>query len=46
MSHERLLKQALFVKANGKSPVGGLELNGQFALKILDRIAWDYTQVK
>ena len=46
MSQERLPKLALLAKANGRRPVGRLELHGPITLRILDRIAWDFTQAK
>ena len=47
MSQERLLKQALPAKVNERRPVGRpIELDGPITLRILDGIAWDFTQAK
>ena len=44
---ERLPKQALLAKANGRRPIlDDLELDGPITLRILDGIAWDFTQAK
>ena len=43
MPQERLPKQALLAKANGRRP---LELDGPIILRILDGIAWDFAQAK
>ena len=48
MPQERLPKQALLAKAYGKRPVGqcGTTVDGLITLRILDGIAWDFTQAK
>ena len=46
MPQERLPKQALLAKANGRRPVGDLKLDGPITLRILDGIAWDFAQAK
>ena len=46
MPQERLPKQALHAKANGRRPVDDLELDGPITLRILDGIAWDFAQAK
>ena len=47
MPQERLPKQALHFKANGKRSVGRpIELPGPITLRILDGIAWDFAQAK
>ena len=46
MPQERLPKQALLDKANGRRPVDDLELDGPITLRILDGIAWDFAQAK
>ena len=48
MPQERLPKQALLAKANGKRSVGWLRstVDGPITLRILDGIAWDFTQAK
>ena len=38
---ERLPKQALLAKANGRISVGQLKLDGPTTLRIFDRIDWD-----
>ena len=45
---ERLLKQALLAKANGKRPqqLDNLGLDGPITLWIFDGVACDFTQVK
>ena len=40
MPQERLPKQALLAKANGKNQLDDLELDGPITLRILDGIAW------
>ena len=42
MPQERLPKQALLTKANGRRPVG--RSHGPITLRILDGTAWDFTQ--
>ena len=42
MPQERLPKQALHAKANGRR----LELDGPIILRILNGIAWDFAQAK
>ena len=46
MPQERLPKQALHAKAMGEDQSDDLELDGPITLRILDGIAWDFTQVK
>ena len=49
MLQERLPKQALVVKANGKRPVGRprtMYVDGPITWKILDGMAWDFTPPK
>ena len=46
MSQERLSKQALLAKANGRRQLKDLELHGPITLSIFDGIAWDFTQAK
>ena len=47
MPQERLPKQALLAKANGRKPVGRpIELQGPITLRILDGIAWDFARAK
>ena len=46
MPQERLPKQALLPAQMRKEQLDDLELDGPIALKILDRIAWDFTQAK
>ena len=46
MPQERLPKQALLAKGNGRRPVGRLELDGPITLRILDGTAWDFVQAK
>ena len=45
---ERLPKQALLAKANGRKPFGQptVELDGLITLRILDGIVWDFSQAK
>ena len=47
MPLERFPKKALLALANGKSQLGDLylELDKSITLRILDVIAWDYTDV-
>ena len=45
MPRKRLPKQALLAKADGKKP-DDLELGGAMTLRMLDGIAWDFTQAK
>ena len=44
MHLERLLKQALLAKANGRRPVGRPKT--RWTLRTLDGIAWDFTQAR
>ena len=45
MPHEKLPKQALLAKANGKRPAAGRpRLDEPIALRILDGIASNFTQ--
>ena len=47
MPQERLPKQALHAKANGRRPVGRPRtIDGPITLRILDGIAWDFAQAK
>ena len=48
MPQERLPKQALLAKANGRRPVGRprTTVDGPNTLRILDEIAWDFAQAK
>ena len=46
MPQERLPKQALLAKSVGKDQLGDLEQDGPITLRILDEIAWDFTQAK
>ena len=47
MPQERLPKQALLAKANGKNyQLDDLELDGPITLRNLDGIAWDFAQGK
>ena len=46
MPQERLSEQSLLAKANGRKQLNDLELDGSITLKILDGIAWDFTQAK
>ena len=46
MPQERLPKQALHAKANGEGQLDDLELDGPITSRILDGIAWDFTQEK
>ena len=49
MPQERLLKQALLLylpKQMGEDQLDDLELDGPITLRILDGIAWDFTQAK
>ena len=47
MPQERLPKQALLAyKQMGKDQLGDLELDGSITLRIMDGIAWDFTQAK
>ena len=46
MPQERLSNQALLAKTNGRKPVGRPRTNGPITLRILDGIAWDFTQTK
>ena len=48
MPQERLTKQALHAKANGRRPVGRprTTVDGPITLRILDGIAWDFAQAK
>ena len=46
MPQERLPKQALLAKANGRRPMDDLELVGPITLTILNGIAWDFTRAK
>ena len=43
---ERLSKQVLLANANGKDQLDDLELDWPIALRILDKIARDFTQAK
>ena len=46
MPQERLAKQALLAKQMEKDQMDDLELDGPITLRILDGIAWDFTQAK
>ena len=48
MPQERLPRQSLLSKGNGRRPVGRptVELDGSITLMILNRIALDFTQAK
>ena len=46
MPQERLPKQALLAKANGKRQWNDLKLDGPITLRVLNEIAWDFTQAK
>ena len=48
MPQERLPKQALLAKANGRIPVGRptVDQDGTITLRILDGIAWNFTRAK
>ena len=46
MPQERLPKQTLLAKANGEVQLDDLELDGPITLRILDGIAWNFTQAK
>ena len=46
MRHERLPKQALLVKANGRRLVGRFRTRYINTLRILDGMAWDFTRAK
>ena len=46
MPQERLPKQVLLANANGKDQLDDSELDGLITLRILDGIAWDFTQTK
>ena len=48
MPQERLPKQALLAKANGRRPVGRprTTVDGPITLRILDEIAGDFAQAK
>ena len=46
MPQERLPKQALLAKANGRRPVRRPELDGPITLRILDGTGWDFAQAK
>ena len=43
---ERFPKQVLLAKANGRRPDGRSRTNAPITLRILDGIAWDFTQAK
>ena len=46
MPYERLSKQALLAKANGRRPVGWPRTRQTITWRILDKIAWVFTQAK
>ena len=46
MPQERLPKQALLAKKMGEDQLDDIELDGPITLRILDGIAWDFTQAK
>ena len=46
MPQDRLPKQALLTKANGRRPVGRPRIRWINYIEELDRITWDFTQAK
>ena len=46
MPQERLPKQALLAKAMGEDQLDDQELDEPIIMKILNGIAWDFTQAK